>query len=112
MGQQKMLPLALLASLDSAQLEALITSFDATLAQLRVRYEAARFEAARYAGQQARAKLARAARTHNRMERQLIVWRLARRGLGNRDIAGRLGISTRTVERALSTIPRRQGDKF
>jgi len=101
----KMLPASLISSLDPEQIEALIDALQSTLAVLRVRYESARYANARQAGYEARAALARAARTHNATERRLVVWRLARRGLTNADIAARLGISTRTVERALASLP-------
>lgn len=104
LAKQKMLPLELVASLDSGQLEALISTYEATLAQLRVRLESARYAAARRATVCARTARARAARSHDSAERKLIIWKLYRRGLPDRDIAARVGCSARTVQRALRAL--------
>jgi DNA-binding NarL/FixJ family response regulator len=104
LGRQKMLSPDLLASLDSGQIEALISTYESTLAMLRVRLEAARFAAAQRATHRARAARARAARTHDAAERRLIVWKLYRRGLSDHDIAARVGVSIRTVQRAIRAL--------
>lgn len=106
MPPTKMVPPELLNTLDSEQLRALVDAYENVLDVARSRLAAAEQSDARARHYAAAAARARAARTDTSRARIRQVIELARRGLSNPEIAERLGVSTRTITRALTEIAR------